>query len=82
MKLADLDPKLTADRLRFECPTCRAHAVGIPLSGLGAWTFTGTTVDDLTVTPSINSAATGEVGKPGYCPGWHGWITAGYVVNA
>lgn len=70
MRLSELDPKLTTETLRFDCPTCtkegNAHGIRIPASG-GTWTLSGEFPDSLTVTPSI------DVG----C--WHGFIKDGEV---
>lgn len=54
-KLTELEPKLTENYLRFDCPTCRTHSIRIALKGEEAlWTITGT-LENLTVTPSINA---------------------------
>lgn len=64
----------------FYCP-CENHALMIPFSNpRGAealpkgWAMSGTGLDDLTLTPSINVNASGPNGS---C--WHGWIRNGQV---
>jgi hypothetical protein len=78
-----------AHAVMFECP-CGQHQCLVAfeptidtepttLSGLsrggGRWKRTGTTLDDLTLTPSI-VIGTG----PGEC--WHGFVTNGELTNA
>ena len=66
-----------ADGVRFTCPKCGDHQVMVWFRdhvpphiqpGPGRWSATGTSVDDLSLTPSI---ALG-----GAC-GWHGFVTNG-----
>lgn len=70
------------------CPCLRGHALVVwfsnPINTTPAgpeheprprWTREGTTLDDLTVSPSINVDAHGTK-----C--WHGWIRNGEVTNA
>jgi hypothetical protein len=70
MRLTDLDPKLTALTLRFDCPACslagKSHGIRIPVAG-SHWTVSGEFPDSLTVLPSIDSGC------------WHGFITNGEV---
>lgn len=69
------------DVLYFECPVCpRGH--GIMVSWLppslfpsgAVWQKSGNTVDDITITPSINC----DVGPESSCK-FHGWVTNGVV---
>lgn len=63
----------------FDCPCCRKTRLGVwfsnPIDGKAAtddashlWQRSGTTFDDLTLTPSIDASAHGH---------WHGFITVG-----
>ena len=66
-----------ANGVMFDCPKCRNHSVivwdrSIPAGitpGPGRWTITGTSLDDLTLDPSIN------LSPLGCC--WHGWVKNG-----
>jgi hypothetical protein len=80
--LSKLDPKLTEGTLVFDCPACgpthpwHGHKIRVGFDaqhheGNGCfWEKTGTTIKDLTLTPSID-------GTP-KC-NFHGWVTNGKV---
>lgn len=62
----------------FECPGCQGHRVLVWFAGRGVpdeeqpsprWQVSGTSLDDLTLHPSIN--------LPGAGCGWHGWVKDG-----
>ena len=66
-----------AQGLRFECPRCRDHQVlvwfvdkGVPLAEepISRWAAWGTSLEDLTLSPSINVAG---------C--WHGFVISGEI---
>lgn len=42
------------------------------------WARTGNSVDDLTLSPSVNCLV-GEQGQPGFEQHWHGWILNGEI---
>jgi hypothetical protein len=90
-----------AQGIFFLCPACfrilggseGCHGLLIPFEGRGApggalWTVLGTSLADLTLTPSVLIFAIPETeetvpewrGK--MCRGWHGWIRVGEVVEA
>lgn len=87
--LRDLDGEILSlaerktenDVLYFTCPVC-PNGHGIMVSWLppslfpsGAlWSKEGTTIDDITIKPSINC----DVGPDSSCR-FHGWVTAGKV---
>lgn len=81
-RLSELSPEFELDRLFFECPACeKPHSIRIPMSlegkgkdmwGSPIWKRVGNTVDDLTISPSINCSS------PGGCQ-FHGWIKKGVV---
>lgn len=53
MRLSTLQPVLELpQRVRFLCPKCLNH--NIRLSFGSGWSATGSTVEDLTITPSLN----------------------------
>jgi len=75
-------PMTDAQGVRFRCPKCGGHSVLIWFEGRGVpeqlrprprWKATGTSVADLTLTPSILIRAP--------C-GWHGFVTNGQIVGA
>lgn len=70
MRLSELDPKITADTLRFDCPAClgtsHQHGIRIPMVG-GDWTVSGDFPDAITVHPSIDAGC------------WHGFIKNGEI---
>jgi len=77
--LSELEPNLTATKLRFMCPACpKTHYILIAIDPAGrvadeddVWNSTGTTVDDVSITPSIN-------GTRGGCL-FHGHVKKGIV---
>lgn len=80
-----VDTLAEAHAVRFQCPCGSGHWLVIPLEGRAApgqtakgWGFSGASLDDLTLTPSL--AVRG--GNPDGTECWHGFITAGAVVNA
>lgn len=45
--------------------------------GPGRWTFSGTSIDDATLSPSVNlDVHTTHTGDPHECR-WHGWVKSG-----
>lgn len=83
--------------LHFLCPACRKqHLVvpfanppnGVPDGSLNAngvlWRRTGETVEDITLTPSVDSKHTNFSDDPPHDPKpcrWHGWIRNGEAVT-
>ncbi len=78
-----------AQGVMFTCPLCEGHQVlcwfkdrGVPDSaepGPGRWTPTGTSIKDLTLSPSVNlDTKTPEFYQqyPNTCR-WHGWVANG-----
>jgi len=73
-----VDALADAHGIRFECPQCRDHQVlvwfrnrDVPLTetpGPGRWAVSGTGIDDLTLSPSVNVAG---------C--WHGFVQNGEI---
>jgi hypothetical protein len=60
-----------SERLAFDCPIHEDCRVEVPTAAVetdGKWGRTGTTIDTLTITPSIR--------RQGAC-GWHGFIRGG-----
>lgn len=54
--LEKLDPKLNEKRLVLDCPKCGpSHVLLIPFLGPHNWNRSGSSVDDLTVSPSYRS---------------------------
>jgi hypothetical protein len=71
----------TAQGVRFTCPGCDGHQILVWFKDRGVpdtaeprprWSVTGTSLADLTLSPSINLDVPGATG----CR-WHGFITAG-----
>lgn len=71
-----------AQGVMFDCPQCSlTHPIlawfagrGVPkeeVPGPGRWTVSGSSLEDLTLSPSINVSG---------C--WHGWVRNGRVVSA
>ncbi len=66
-----------ANGVMFDCPKCGRHSVlvwdqTIPTGiepGPGRWIMTGSSLDDLTLSPSVN--------LPKIECAWHGWIKNG-----
>lgn len=63
-----------ANAVDFDCPCGEGHKQGVSFRGRGApldgrpqWEATGDSVENLTLTPSINSSC------------WHGFVTEGAV---
>lgn len=54
MRLSTLEPLLELpQRVRFRCPKCGEHQIFIAFgSGEMKWAVSGSTVEDLTITPS------------------------------
>jgi hypothetical protein len=81
-----------ADGIRFACPKCFAangglvgtHLVRVSFDGKAygkGWNVGGSSLDDLTLTPSIQLlGGVDENGLPIGC-GWHGFVTAGEVTS-
>jgi len=79
----DVDSLTEAQGVCFECPQCHGHSVliwfrerGVPAGktpGPGRWMASGTGLDDLTLSPSINLTGPG-------C-GWHGFVNGGQVTS-
>lgn len=75
------DELAKADGVTFLCPKGCSHYVGVWFSGRGAtpaeepgparWSVSGTSLADMTLSPSINLTGPG-------C-GWHGFVTGGEV---
>lgn len=71
--LGKMPDALGANAIMFDCPCARgerliinlANPIGAPRVAGNAWAATGKTVDDLSLSPSVNSGC------------WHGWITNG-----
>jgi hypothetical protein len=68
-----------ANGVMFDCPKCGAHSVlcwdrtvaaGIA-PGPGRWEMSGTSLHDLTLSPSVDLSRSG-----GACD-WHGWVIDG-----
>ena len=54
-------------------------ALVVPASespGPGRWTFSGSSIDDTTLSPSVNCDTHPTIQHPGDCH-WHGWVKAG-----
>lgn len=75
------DRQTRNDLLYFICPVCpNGHGImvtWVPPSihiGGAIWSKAGETVDDITITPSINC----DVGPDSSCK-FHGWVTNGVV---
>lgn len=94
MKLADLRPRLIrapndtvqtpaeASHIMFDCPKCRVpHAIPLRPAVSNGWDATGSSVADLTLSPSIQMRGHGGCEGPVDCD-WHGWIRNGEVTNA
>ena len=76
--------------IAFDCPLCRKGRYSVafknPLDGLGPtlefrrhlWERSGTTFDDLSLSPSLNAerCCSGDG-----CPGWHGNVSGGSCVG-
>lgn len=70
-----------ANGVLFDCPKCGRHSVlcwsrsrGVPDGiepGPGRWEMTGSGLDDLTLSPSI------DLSRNGSGCGWHGWVKNG-----
>lgn len=78
--------KGTTQCLLFVCPVCPCgHGILVnytapALYSSGAvWTKTGTGIDDVSLTPSINCNVPSADGTPSNCK-FHGWVTAGKVI--
>lgn len=76
----DVEAFAEADGVIMDCPGCGEHSVAIwthsappYLEPTPRWTLTGTSLDDLSVTPSVNLL--------GGCR-WHGFIVGGEAVEA
>jgi hypothetical protein len=73
-----------AHGVSFLCPKCQAHYVlcwfrdrGVPddaVPGPGRWSCSGSSLDDISLSPSVN--------LPGTSCGWHGFVVQGVVTNA
>ena len=76
--LADVDTVAEATSAMFDCPGCRRHSVLIHFRGRvpseaeprARWDASGTTVADLTLSPSVHLT------DPKGC-GWHGFVRNG-----
>lgn len=69
-----------ANGLLFDCPLCGKHSVlcwdrtippDIPPKP-GRWTITGSSLDDVTLNPSVNLNV-----RPDSACKWHGWVRNG-----
>lgn len=79
--LSELDSKLTDNQLSFLCPACpgfpKTHSIvvgfkkGYESAGGDLWDRAGESINDLTVSPSIDATK-------GHCL-FHGWIRGGMV---
>lgn len=74
MKLADLDPKLAANVLSFDCPCGAGHKIRVPIgaqlpnrSAGEVWQASGEFPASFTITPSIDAGC------------WHGHVTDGEI---
>lgn len=68
--------------VKFDCPATRGHLHFVPFEGRGigdGWNVSGTSLDDLTLTPSILFHPRTCRAMDEDCPGWHGFITNGEV---
>lgn len=76
------DPNRTGMGITFDCPCCKTTRLGVffanPVDGKSPtddaellWTRSGTTFEDLSLSPSI------DVSKHGH---WHGFIRDGQIV--
>ena len=74
-----------AQGVLFDCPLCGGHSIlawfkgKVPddaSPGPGRWTPIGTSLEDLTLTPSIN-LDTEEMAKYADACKWHGYVTNG-----
>jgi len=82
---ATVETKAEADQIWFECPACdTGHYIRIAIEPSGkirdgepVWKHSGTTFEDLTITPSINCVPKGKK-YPKSCA-FHGWIREGIV---
>lgn len=74
-----------ARHFSFRCPTCLGtthdHRISIPRApSQVAWDFSGSSLEDLTLHPSIRVHAQRSAEWPDSCPGWHGWVRNGDLV--
>ena len=73
------------DILLFQCPCCASgHMIAVPwmppaihTSGC-IWKKTGSTIEDITIEPSINCDVPDPDGTPSDCK-FHGWVKSGKV---
>lgn len=73
-----------ADGLFFDCPALghehsllvwfAGRSIPASLEPTARWTVSGSTIDDLTLVPSVNAAVSDPT-----C--WHGWVTNGVAVS-
>lgn len=80
--LKDLEPELDEEKgdLWFTCPICKNHSIAVSWklpsyhqNGTYLWRKTGTSVDDISLEPSINLDLDGSTCK------FHGWVKNGEV---
>lgn len=91
--LGKCDAFPAAQGILFQCPACAGpdgsgHYVLVWFADRGVpseaepkprWHASGTGLDDLTLTPSINLDVPGPNGEPAIGCRWHGWVRGGVV---